>query len=249
VSATSPHRPVHRDSDSDKPTGHKSSLTWLIPLGFLAALVGFYFLWPEYRAFVDRAWEVLGSEDQQNVEDWVRSYGGWGFVVILGLMLMQTLIPFLPSVIAMVAAVLAYGPLLGGTIAWLGMLLAATLGYAIGRTIGPVTVDRLMGEKNRRKVGRLVERYGLWAVIAARISPVLSTDAVSIVAGLAFMNYWRFLLATALGTLPLTILIAWLGADIDRLKSGLIWVSVISVALFLAYVVYDRRRMAQKMHD
>jgi uncharacterized membrane protein YdjX (TVP38/TMEM64 family) len=63
------------------------------------------------------------------------------------------------------------------------------------------------------------------------------------------MNYWRFLLATALGTLPLTILIAWLGADIDRLKSGLIWVSVISVALFLAYVVYDRRRMAQKMHD
>ena len=85
-----------------------------------------------------------------------------------------------------------------------------------------------------------LERYGVWGVVAARLSPVLSTDAVSIVAGLVGMRFWRFVLATAAGTLPLTVLVAWLGADIDRLKTGLIWVSVVSLATFVGYVAYDR---------
>jgi uncharacterized membrane protein YdjX (TVP38/TMEM64 family) len=156
-------------------------------------------------------------------------------------MLLQTLIPFLPSVVTMVVAVLGYGPVRGGILAWGGLLLAACLGYGIGRAFGPVTVDRLIGSRAERKVEQFVERYGVWAVIAARIAPMISTDAISIVAGLAGMGFWRFLLATAAGTLPLTILVAWLGADIQRLGSGLIWASVVSLILFGAYVVYDHR--------
>lgn len=218
---------------------------WILPLAGLGLLAAVYFISPEFKDFVDTGVTALASEEQQRVEAWVRSYGAWGFALIFGLMLLQTIIPVLPSVIAMVAAVLAYGPLLGGAIAWAGMLLAATLGYGIGRAFGPVTVDRLVGGETRSKVGNFVERYGVWAVIAARISPVLSTDVVSIVAGLLSMRYLRFLVATAIGTLPLTILVAWLGEEIQRLKSGLVWVSVISLAIFVGWVIYDRRRSAR----
>ncbi|MDX1531894.1 MAG: hypothetical protein R3362_10250, partial [Rhodothermales bacterium] len=96
----------------------QSKWTWIIPLGMLAALVGAYFLWPGFQAFVDEGYGVLSSEDQERVEQWVSGYGPWGFAVIVALMLMQTLIPLLPSILAMVAAVLAYGPFLGGGIAW-----------------------------------------------------------------------------------------------------------------------------------
>lgn len=227
--------------NASPPERAQSKWTWIIPLGVLAVLVGTYFLWPGFQTFADEGYDVLASEDQERVEQWVNGYGPWGFAVIFALMAMQTLIPILPSILAMVAAVLAYGPFLGGVIAWGGMLLAASLGYGIGRSVGPVTVDRLIGSDTEQKVERFVERYGLWAVIAARVSPVLSTDAVSIVAGLVTMGFWRFLLATAIGTLPLTILIAILGADIERLKTGLVWVSVASLALFVGYVLYDRR--------
>ena len=219
----------------------QSKWTWIIPLGVLALLIGLYFLWPGFQRFAEEGYEVLSSEDQERVEQWVTGFGAWGFAVILALMFMQTLIPVLPSVVAMVAAVLAYGPFFGGALAWGGMLLAASLGYGIGRSVSSVTVDRLLGRDTKDKVERFVDHYGLWAIIAARISPVLSTDAVSIVAGLVKMRFWCFLVATAVGTLPLTILIAYLGADIDRLQTGLIWVSVASVAIFIGYVIYDRR--------
>ena len=229
--------------DSESGAGRKQShLSWIIPLVLLAVLALMYFLWPAFHAVVNQAYQVLASEQQQRIEQWVRGFGVWGFVVIFALMLMQTLIPVLPSVVAMVAAVLAYGPWLGGAIAWSGMLLAASLGYAIGRSFGPVTLDRLLGNQTRKKVSHHVQRYGVWAVIAARLSPVLSTDAVSIIAGLVSMRYRRFLLATAAGTLPLTALIAFLGQEIDRLKTGLIWISAFSVAVFLAYLIYDRRQ-------
>ena len=219
----------------------QSRWTWLIPLGILAVLVGLYFVWPGYRDFTDEAYAALSSGSQQEVERWVNGYGPWGFAVILALMFMQTVLAFLPSLLIMVVAVLAYGPMLGGLLAWSGLLLAACLGYGIGRSLGPVTVDRLIGAKAERKMERFVERYGLWGIVAARISPVLSTDAVSIVAGLVGMRFWRFVLATAAGTLPLTVLVAWLGSDIDRLQTGLIWVSVVSLVIFAGYVVYDRQ--------
>ena len=229
----------------EKSTSDKSKegrWTWLVPVGLIAALFGLYFIAPPYRAFIDRAYSLISSGDQAGFESWIRGFGAWGPVAIFALMIMQTLLAFIPSVIIMVVTVLAYGPLWGGLLTWLGLMVAAGVGYGIGRAVGPATVNQLIGEKTEQKIEGFVEDYGLWAIIAARVSPALSTDAVSFVAGLVEMGVGRFLLATGLGILPLTVLIAYLGADFSRLESGLIWVSAISVVIFTAYVIYDRRR-------
>lgn len=233
--------PDDRRDDSPREEGaDQSKWVWLIPVGLIAVLVVLYFLWPAYQRFVSEGYSVLMSGDQQRVQDWVSGFGAWSFVVIIALMLFQTVVAFLPSVVIMVVAVLSFGPVLGGVLTWGGLLLAASLGYAIGRSVGVASVDRLIGRKTEQKMERVLDRYGFWAVIAARLSPVLSTDAVSIAAGLVQMNYLRFIAATAAGTLPLTALVAWLAADMDRLQTGLIWISVVSVATFVGYVVYDR---------
>ncbi|HEX7069555.1 MAG TPA: TVP38/TMEM64 family protein [Rhodothermales bacterium] len=220
----------------------RSRWTWVIPLGLVGLIVVAYFVWPAYREFVRGALDVFASGEQDRIEEWVQGFGTWGYAVMVGLMLMQTILAFLPSFVLMVVAVIAFGPVNGGLLAWGGMLLAATLGYGIGRGLGETVVDRLIGAKTQRTVSQVVDRYGTWAVVAARISPVLSSDAVSIVAGLSRMRFVRFIIATALGTLPLIVLIAWFGSESGRMKPGLIWVSVISVAVFGAYVVWDWRR-------
>ncbi len=225
---------------SEQTERKQSKLTWIIPLALVAGLVILYFAWPAFHALANEAYQVLTSGDEERVEAWVSQFGAWGVAVILGLMLAQSLLAVIPSVLLMIVAVLAYGPVLGGVLAWGGLLLAASMAYGIGRLLGPVTVEKLIGSKTERKIDRFIERYGLWAIIAARISPALSTDAVSYGAGLVGMGYLRFIAATAIGTVPLTVLIAYLGADIDRLKSGLVWVSVISVLLFAGYVAYDK---------
>lgn len=220
----------------------KSRWVWLTPLALVAVLVLLYFVWPSFRTFFTEAYQVLSSGSRERIQTWVSGFGVWSYVVVIALMLLQTLLAFLPSVVLMVVAVVSFGSIVGGLLAWGGLLLAASLGYVIGRMFGVVTVDRLLGTRTERKMEHFIERYGLWAVVAARISPVLSTDAVSIAAGLGRMRFPHFVAATAFGTLPLTVLIAWLGADIDRLKTGLVWVSIVSVATFLTFVVYDHRR-------
>lgn len=232
------HETAERSNASDQ----TSNLTWAIPLGLLAVGVILYFVVPSFQGFVDEAYAVLSSGDQDEVQQWVARFEPWGFVAIIGLMLFQTIVAFLPSLVTMVVSVLAYGPMAGGLLAWGGMLLAATLGYGIGRGFGPAIVGRLVSDSNQRKLERFVDRYGSAGIIAARITPVLSTDAVSIVAGLVQMNYLKFIASTAIGTLPLAVLVAWLGADVERLWPGLIAISVVSMLAFVAYVVWDRRR-------
>jgi uncharacterized membrane protein YdjX (TVP38/TMEM64 family) len=225
------------------------SRSWL-SLGIVGAVVGAlvaaYFIWPAFGDFVDKAIALVRSDDREQLSTWIRSYGLWGPVVILGLMLAQTLIPVLPSLIPMVAAVVIYGALWGGLLAWGGLMVAAVLGFTIGKVLGPVTVRRFLSDDSRAKIDAAMDRYGVWTIVAARVSPALSTDAVSITAGLVEMSFLKFLLATAAGILPLVILIAWLGQDFNRLGSGLIWISVISVAILIAYIVWDHRRRRER---
>ena len=148
----------------------------------------------------------------------------------------------------MIAAVLAFGPLRGGALIYAALLLSACLAYALGRALGPWLLERLLGHAARAALNRFVDDYGAGAVVAARLSPAISTDAVSFTAGAVRLGFVRFILATALGTLPLTVLIAWLGADIDRLEGGVLWGSALTLLGFAAYVLWDRRRRRLTRH-
>lgn len=218
-----------------------SSISWIAPLTLIVSLVTMYFAWPAFQDFIQKAYEVMSSGDQHRIQSWVRGYGAWGVVVMIGLMFMQAVIAILPSIATMVAAVLAYGPFWGGALAWGGMIMTGTFMYAVGRSLGPVTVERMIGEKTQKRIEKLVERYGSWAIVLARITPASSSDAVSFAAGALKMGYFRFIVAMAAGTLPLTVLIAWLGSDMGRLKTGLIVTSVIAVVGFIGYLIWERR--------
>jgi uncharacterized membrane protein YdjX (TVP38/TMEM64 family) len=236
-----PTTPTSATQTQEEPV-NASLWTWMLPLCLVLLTIGMYALWPPFRASMHRAYTLLTGGNQEQLKAWITSFGAWGPITILGLMLLQTLVAFLPSVLIMVVSVLAYGALWGSLLAWGGLLVAALLAYCIGRALGPITISKLIGSKTEHQVATFVDRYGFWGIIAARISPALSTDAVSYAAGLTRMRLASFLVATAAGILPLVALIAFLGEDIDRLKTGLIWISVISLLVFLGYVIYDHRK-------
>lgn len=212
----------------------------MLPLVLLAALAGSYFAWPAFREFVQEAYGVVASGDEERIQSWVRGYGSWGVVVLLGLMFLQAIVAVLPSIATMVASVLAYGPLWGGALAWGGMMLTGSFMYGVGHTLGRTAVERYLGEKSSRRVEGIVERYGSWAVVIARLTPFSSSDAVSFIAGALRMGYFRFLFAMGIGTLPLTVLIAWLGQDTGRLKLGLGVASVVAIVVFLGHLAWRR---------
>ena len=217
-------------------------LAWLPALVVVAALCLAYALSDGFRTVLRHAYETFASGDSGRIGAWREQQGAWGPVLLYALALLQTVIPVLPSILVMIAAVVAYGPAWGGLIAWTGTVAAAVLAYGIGSGLGPISVDRLIGGKKREKLETVVERYGTWAIVAARISPVLSTDAVSYAAGVVRMPFVRFIAATGAGTLPLVVLIGAMGTSVMRLQTMLAIVSGAGLVGLLGYAVWKHRQ-------
>ncbi|WP_299707664.1 TVP38/TMEM64 family protein [uncultured Pontibacter sp.] len=229
----------HTSQDKNKEI-KQSKLPLLITGAILAALVAIYFISSSFQANVNEGWEVLTSGDEELISSWVGQFGFWGPFFIILAMVAQMFLLVINVVALMLVAIIAYGPVWGSLIAIVAVLTASTIGYLIGRGLGEAGVRKIIGHKAEEKVCGFVTDYGVWAVIIARISPFLSNDAVSFVAGLTKMGYFRFIGATLAGITPLTILLAWLGEDDDRLINGLVWVGAVSLVLFIGYVVYDK---------
>jgi len=83
-------------------------------------------------------------------------------------------------------------------------------------------------------------------VAITRLNPFLSNDAISFVAGILKMNYWKFIGATALGITPLIVLLAFAGRDLDSLKSTLLYGSVVSLVIFGIYLWWDKKKTRNK---
>lgn len=230
-------------ADSVETTSVKKSKAPLIVSGIIIiGLVASYFFIPGVRDFLTEAWTVLTSNDEERITNWVSDFGWMGPTMLILAMVAQMFLIVIPSVALMVVSILAYGPIFGSLIIFAAIFTASSVGYFIGRYFGPVIVEKLIGPSNKIKIEDFIEDYGFWAVIVTRINPFLSNDAISFVGGILKMGYWRFIGATLVGIAPLTIFIAIIGKSTDGLKTGLLWGSLVSLAIFILYVWWDKKK-------
>jgi uncharacterized membrane protein YdjX (TVP38/TMEM64 family) len=231
------------DSNQIETTSVKKSKAPLyISLAIVAGLVLSYFLIPGVQNSLDEAWGVLTSDDQKRIENWVSQFGWFGPVVLILTMIVQMFLLVIPTILLMVVSIVAYGPIYGSVIVFAAVFSASSVGYFIGRYFGPVIVEKVIGEKSEKKVADFLDDYGFWAIFITRLNPFLSNDAISFVGGILKMGYWKFIGATLAGIAPLTLFIAIIGRSTDGLKTGLLWGSVISLVLFIAYVWWDKKK-------
>lgn len=230
----------------EKASVKKSKAPLYISLSLVAAILLSYFFIPQVQEFIDEAWQTLSSGDEQRIETWVSRFGWIGPLVIVLAMVLQMFLLIIPTIALMVVSIIAYGPIWGSLIIFVAVYCASTVGYLIGAYLGPVIVEKLLGAKTEKKIGGFIEDYGFWAVIITRLNPLLSNDAISFVAGVLRMGYWRFIGATIVGIAPLTIFLAIIGRSNDTLINGLVWGSIVSLVLFILYVWWDKKGRKKK---
>jgi len=185
---------------------------------------------------------------------WVEGLGYWGIIIGLA-------IEIIPSEI-----VLAYGGYLvyKGDISFVVAVICGTIGailqqwllYAIGRFGGRPFLDRFgkylhLKPKHIDKAESWFEKYGPFIVFTGRFVPVMR-QAVSIPAGMARMNLWKFTWLTTLASIPWSILFVWLGKSlgdnwekIDEKAAPYVQpVILVALALLIAFFLFQylRRR-------
>lgn len=139
----------------------------------------------------------------------------------------------------------------------LGVLVAVVLvaavtgdavGYWFGRKTGPALLTRrdgrVLNERNLARAQRFYERYGWFAVVAARWVPWVRTFA-PILAGVAGMPYGRFLAANVVGAVTWgagLLVLGHVSADAPGVESGAVGIAGAVVALSVVGAVVKALR-------
>ncbi len=232
---------------SEEKTGRSGARTvrWVRPaltVGLIAALGVLYLLSQSFRGEVNRAAEVLASGDIGAVRDYILSYGAWAPVISAALMVLQALLAFLPAFIIAFANGLAFGAFWGGMLSLGSAALAAAICFGISHALGRTVAETILGKKSLGATDRWFARYGAYAVLFARLIPIISFDAVSYAAGLTRMNFFKFLLATTVGMAPATFVYSYLGQRAPQYIELLLVVFGVIVAAGVVAALIRRSR-------
>jgi uncharacterized membrane protein YdjX (TVP38/TMEM64 family) len=173
-----------------------------------------------------------------------------GPLIVIAAYTLATLTMF-PRPLITLAAVVAFGPLMGFAYAMAGILAAALLTYSAGRALSRDTIRRVAGPRLNR-LSRELRRRGLLSVVAVRLVPVAPFIVVNMVAGAARIRVSHYSLGTAIGVLPGTLTATVFGGqlhgalqDPGSINYGL--AGILVAALLLAFLALRRwlsRRIA-----
>ncbi|RJF72708.1 TVP38/TMEM64 family protein [Deinococcus cavernae] len=214
-------------------------LRWAVFAGVLALFLTLGLI-PDVRAFAHAGYAALRSPDPAVMQAFVGSLGWAGPLALMAAFVLQAVLPVIPALVMIAVTARAYGPVEGFLIVYTGTVLGAVAGYWLGRTVGNSLIRLLIGESARRKTYEFAERNGAQGVLMVRLMPVLSADAMNLVAGAARMPFRQFMLASAAGALPVTALVVWLSGDNARLMWGLGGLSAVVALLALGRWWYTR---------
>lgn len=127
----------------------------------------------------------------------------------------------------------AYGLLAGTLLALLGMGLGCAMSFFYARIMGRSFVQRRLGARLRR-LDNVFCRNPLSTTLVLRFLPFTNNLVTNLAAGVSTVKAGWFLLGSAVGYLPQTLLFAMLGSGV---KVGRTWQVVLSIALFAASLV------------
>jgi uncharacterized membrane protein YdjX (TVP38/TMEM64 family) len=216
-------------------------------LAVLAAFGLAYLLSEGFRSEVDRAVEILGRGDVAGLRDYILSFGAWAPIVSALLMILQALVAPLPAFVLSFANGLAFGTFWGGMLSLVSASLAAAVSFWIARLLGRGPVEALVGRAHLGAADRWFLRWGAYAVLVARLVPIVSFDIISYVAGLTRMGFWRFMLATMVGMAPATFLYAYLGGQAPQYVQVLLVAFGVVIAGALVAAVLRLRRQEKQI--
>ncbi|HEY6644761.1 VTT domain-containing protein [Povalibacter sp.] len=157
--------------------------------------------------------------DAQRIIAWAQAFGGlWWAPIVTILAYTPACLVMFPRAPITLFAVVAFGPWLGFTYAMLGLEFAAWSTYAAGQQLDRDTVRRLAGRK-LNDIIQVLRRRGLIAITALRLVPLAPFSVEGVVAGAVGIKLWHFLLGSAIGMLPGTLVATVFG---DQLHGALI---------------------------
>ena len=218
---------------------HNSNITANHAVKKLLFFIGFILL--TIYAFwqvVELGWlEVLRNQEQMVVI--IKELGLFGPLAIIFLMAIAIVISPIPSApIALVSGVL-YGHTFGTIYVVIGAVAGALIAFMMSRKLGHDYINRKLHHRMPVKIVGSQNTL-MMIVFVTRLAPFISFDVISYAAGLTQLTVGRFFLATLMGIIPISFLLAHLGSEatngeVQEIAFALLFLGLLTMASMLIH--------------
>lgn len=183
------------------------------------------------------------------LSEWLRAFQGWvkalgpAGMLLYALLYIAVTLLLGPAWLLTLGAGFTYGLLRGVVLVWISATAGAALAFLIARHLARARVEA-MARKNEKfeAIDRAIGEKGWKIVFLLRLSPVVPFVFSNYIYGLTRISFWPYVLASAAGMLPLTILYTYLGAagqvafSADRQRNPWEW-AILGLGLLATIIV------------
>lgn len=178
----------------------------LIVIFLIASVVITIYLWPFFKDLKDPI-------KQEEFKNWIQSQGFKGFLVFLGMQVLQIVVAFIPGEITEILAGAMYGPIFGTLFCSLGIVIATLIIYGLVALIGKPIVEVFVSKSNEKKWKFLRDSQRVEAIFMfVFLLPTTPKDVLIYFAATCKVKLLRIIIISSIVRIPSIMFSTFLGA-------------------------------------
>lgn len=144
-----------------------------------------------FGGFSLRFGDAIGFLDEAYLINFIQSFGIWGPIALMGLLVLEVVIAPLPGGVLPIAGAVIFGPVIGTLYAWIGNVIGSVIAFFLSQKYGDRIVRYFAPNFNLEQFNLTITnyRFGLWLLYA---TPGVPADILSFAFGLSSITFARF---------------------------------------------------------
>jgi len=179
---------------------------------------------------------ITANFNQEFISGLIMDYGIYGPIIFIFLYIIATLF-FLPATPLTLASGFIFGSVFGTLYTVIGASIGAMIAFLFARFLGKDFVDKLL----KKKFGKLaaydkkLEKNGFLTTLFLRLVPLFPFNGLNFALGITKTKFRHFSLATVIGIIPGSFILANIGATATDLRSPKLYI-FIGLFILLAFI-------------
>lgn len=189
---------------------------------------------------------LLSEPDaQQKFKAWVTSLGLGGWLLILGIQVVQIIVAFIPGEPVEILAGVLYGGFGGLFICLLGCVIASSITFLLSQKFGAPLVTKLFGKTKLDEFAFLKDSRKLETIVFILfLIPGTPKDMLTYIAGTSSMKVSQFLIISTFARIPSVISSTFIGSTIRQGQWEIaVLIFVLTAAFGISGIKYKDRML------
>lgn len=197
-----------------------------------------YWLWAPLMTLWAHAWPIFS--DRERCRAFIAAFGMGAPLVFMGIQVLQVILAPIPGEATGLIGGYLFGTLQGFIYSSIALTAGSWINFAIGRLLGRRYVRKMIPETTLDRMDFLLRHQGILVVFILFVLPGFPKDYLCLFLGLSTLPIRAFLLITALGRMPGTLLLSLQGASLFEGNYTLL-AALFGACLLIVYLAYRYR--------